>query len=133
MIKQGGSQNKNFAFIGIPNEKDTALINAVTESNHQIKITFLQDASQTIKNNLIDCVIVSSQYVINNDFLSKQIIKNNELSNKPLVYFNDSIDECIREINTVLNKSELMILDAAPEVEADLSDLNEDLLKGKAF
>lgn len=68
MIKQGESPNKNFAFIGIPNEKDTALINAVTESNHQIKITFLQDASQTIKNNLIDCVIVSSQYVINNDF-----------------------------------------------------------------
>lgn len=131
IIKQGESQYKNIAFIGNPNETDTTIIDAVKESNHQLKISFLEDASQLIKNNLIDCVIISSRYVINSDFLSKQIIKNNELSNKPLVYINDSIDECIREINTILNKKELIEIDLKPEVEIEKIELREDLLSGK--
>jgi signal transduction histidine kinase/CheY-like chemotaxis protein len=122
----------NIAFIGIPNETDNTIINAITTSNHPIRITFIEDASQSIKNNCIDCVIIGSQYVINNDFLSKQIFKNNELSNKPLVYINDSIDECIKEINFVLNKNESTGLHSNSEIELEIIELTEDLLIGKS-
>ena len=131
-IKNQENQITNIAFIGNPNVIDSAIIQAFAESNHKIKITFLEDASQSIKNNQIDYVFVSSQYVINNDFLSKQIFENNELSDKPLVYFNDSIDECIREINTVLNKNELMDLVPVEEIDTENLILNEDILRGKS-
>ena len=131
-IKNQENQITNIAFIGNPNVIDSAIIQAFAESNHKIKITFLEDASQSIKNNQIDYVFVSSQYVINNDFLSKQIFENNELSDKPLVYFNDSIDECIREINTVLNKNELMDFVPVEEIDTENLILNEDILRGKS-
>ena len=131
-IKNQENQITNIAFIGNPNVIDSAIIQAFAESNHKIKITFLEDASQSIKNNQIDYVFVSSQYVINNDFLSKQIFENNELSDKPLVYFNDSIDECIREINIVLNKNELMDLVPVEEIDTENLILNEDILRGKS-
>ena len=131
-IKNQENQITNIAFIGNPNVIDSTIIQAFAESNHKIKITFLEDASQSIKNNQIDYVFVSSQYVINNDFLSKQIFENNELSDKPLVYFNDSIDECIREINTVLNKNELMHLVPVEEIDTENLILNEDILRGKS-
>jgi CheY-like chemotaxis protein len=131
-IKNQEHQITNIAFIGNPNVIDSAIIQAFAESNHKIKITFLEDASQSIKNNQIDYVFVSSQYVINNDFLSKQIFENNELSDKPLVYFNDSIDECIREINTVLNKNELIDLVPVEEIDTENLILNEDILRGKS-
>jgi len=131
-IKNQEHQITNIAFIGNPNVIDSAIIQAFAESNHKIKITFLEDASQSIKNNQIDYVFVSSQYVINNDFLSKQIFENNELSDKPLVYFNDSIEECIREINTVLNKNELMDFVPVEEIDTENLILNEDILRGKS-
>lgn len=132
IIKNSETPFTNIAFIGIPNETDNTIIDAVTTSNNKIKITFIEDASQSIKNNCIDCVIIGSQYVINNDFLSKQIFKNNELSNKPLVYINDSIDECIKEINFVLNKNELTGLHSNSEIELEIIELTEDLLIGKS-
>ncbi len=131
-IKNSEIPSTNIAFIGIPNETDNTIIDAVATSNHKIKITFIDDASESIKNNCIDCVIISSQYVINNDFLSKQIFKNSELSNKPLVYFNDSIDECIKEVNFVLNKNEQTELNSNSEIELEIIEINEDLLIGKS-
>lgn len=132
IIKNSETPFTNITFIGIPNEIDNTIIDAVTTSNNKIKITFIEDASQSIKNNCIDCVIIGSQYVINNDFLAKQIFKNNELSNKPLVYINDSIDECIKEINSVLNKNELTGLHSNSEIELEIIELTEDLLIGKS-
>jgi signal transduction histidine kinase/CheY-like chemotaxis protein len=131
-IKNSETPYTNIAFIGIPNETDNTIIDAVTKSNHKIKITFIEDASQSIKNNCIDCVIIGSQYVINNDFLSKQIFKNNELSNKALVYINDSVDECIKEINFVLNKNQLTGFHSNSEIELEIIELTEDLLIGKS-
>jgi signal transduction histidine kinase/CheY-like chemotaxis protein len=132
IIKNSDYKHTNIAFIGNPNEIDNAIIKGFTDSNHQIKITFLEDASQSIKDSAIDFVIISSQYVINRAFLSKQIFENNELSHKPLVYFNDSVDECIREINTVLNKNDLPLSNSLQESELENDIVNEEILKFKS-
>ncbi|MEN9331981.1 MAG: hypothetical protein RLZZ94_1071 [Bacteroidota bacterium] len=141
IIKYTDYKHTNIAFIGNPNEIDNAIIKGFTDSNNQIKITFIEDASQSIKDSAIDFVIVSSQYVINRAYLSKQIFENNlskqifennELSHKPLVYFNDSVDECIREINTVLNKNELPLLNTVQESDLENVVVNEDILRFKS-
>ena len=95
----------------------------------KIKITFLEDASQSIKNNQIDYVFVSSQYVINNDFLSKQIFENNELSDKPLVYFNDSIDDA-RELAAFVKQvpSKVNIIEYNPIDEGEFQRASDEQL-----
>ena len=97
-------------------------------SKQSIHLTFITDASTSIQNNKFEFVLISNNYVINSENLSKQIFKNIDLSDKPLVYINDSVDECLREIKSIIQKEKIIepvtILDHEEQID-------DSLLKGK--
>ena len=132
-IKKENNTTSKILFIGQPNEIDTAVLKQLSEINVSLSIDFLTDASQAILANNCDFIIIGNNYVINKEEFAKQIFENNELSDKPLVYVNNSPDECIREINTILSNDEFDYLNLAA-TSTDLESffiLDENTLKEK--
>ena len=106
-IKLEVNKKSQILFIGHPNETDNIILKNITQNHQQLNIDFISDASQSFIDSNYDCIIISNNYVIKDELLPKQIFTNIDLSNKPLVYINDSPDECIRELNTILSKEDL--------------------------
>ncbi|MFM7017122.1 MAG: response regulator [Bacteroidota bacterium] len=130
-IKANKRNTSRIVFVGTPNEIDKDVIESLNKFNHSIQITFIEEGCDMQMNQHVDCILISNNYVINQDNLSKQLFTNYTLSDKPLVYINDSTDECIREITTIIAQEKMMNAVEIEDNSNKITDVFSDVLIGK--
>ena len=139
-------QNYRMLLLATHNDEVAAIVKLIKEREKNIEIDFTEDVEscmQQAQHTHYDCLLVHRSPSLNLSEEKLQILKTEEmLVNVPMLFYADNPDECLREVNEVLqlqlpkqsdNQTKLFLnnRDSKTIAGKDISDRLSTLLNGK--